>query len=118
MLNNRQMEKDQHELYEYARDRIKQKKRLYFHFVLLFLGSFFIYAANTWMNVYPEKKWWIWAVTTWAFLFILHFIKVFLTDSFMNKNWERSQIDKLMLSQNKKIEQLKNDLENTKPNLQ
>jgi hypothetical protein len=34
----------------------------------------------------------------------------------MNKNWERAQIDKLMLKQQKKIEQLKNDLENSKPN--
>jgi hypothetical protein len=33
----------------------------------------------------------------------------------MNKNWERAQIDKLMLQQNKKIEKLKNDLENSKP---
>jgi hypothetical protein len=32
----------------------------------------------------------------------------------MNKNWERAQIDKLMLKQTKKIEQLKNDLENSK----
>lgn len=33
----------------------------------------------------------------------------------MNKNWERAQIDKLMLKQSKKIEQLKNDLENSNP---
>jgi hypothetical protein len=33
----------------------------------------------------------------------------------MNKNWERAQIDKLMLKQTKKIEQLKNDLENSNP---
>jgi hypothetical protein len=40
-----------------------------------------------------------------------------ITDSFMNKNWERAQIDKLMLKQTKKIEQLQNDLENAKPKL-
>jgi amino acid permease len=108
------MERDQHELYEYARNRIKQKKRLYFHFIVLFLGSIFLFVANNWLSFYPEKKWWIWAVTIWIFLFMLHVIKVFVTDSFMNKNWERTQIDKLMLKQNKKIEQLKNDLENSK----
>ncbi len=108
------MERDQHELYEYARNRIKQKKRLYFHFIVLFLGSIFLFVANNWLSFYPEKKWWIWAVTIWIFLFMLHVIKVFVTDSFMNKNWERAQIDKLMLKQNKKIEQLKNDLENSK----
>ena len=35
----------------------------------------------------------------------------------MNKNWEREQIDKLMLKQNKKIEQLKNNIDNTKPTI-
>lgn len=111
------MEKDQHELYEYAKDRIKQKKRLYFHFVMLFVGSIFLVIANKWLAVYPEENWWIWAVTFWAFLFILHFIKVFITNSFMNKNWERNQVDKLMLMQNKKIEKLDNDFANTKSDL-
>jgi amino acid permease len=111
------MEKDQHELYEYARDRIKQKKRLYFHFILLFLGSFFLFVANKWLSFYPEKNWWIWAVTIWTFLYILHFINVYVVDTFMNKNWERTQIDKLMLMQTKKIEKLKNDIENSKSNL-
>jgi hypothetical protein len=107
------MEKEQHELYEYARNRIKQKKQLYFHFILFFIGSIFLLISNKWLNIYPEKLWWIWIVAIWAFFFTLHFIKVFITNSFMNKNWERSQIDKLMLSQKKKIEQLKNDIENT-----
>ena len=100
------MEKDQHELYEYATTRIKQKKRLYFHFILLLVGSGFLFIANKWLDLYPEKNWWLWAVTSWAFLFILHVIKVFITDSFMNKDWERAQIDKLMLLQTKKIEKL------------
>jgi hypothetical protein len=108
------MDTTQHELYEYARDRIKQKRRLYFHFVLLLIGSLFIFVANKWLAVYPEKEWWIWAVVVWVFIFILHFIKVFVTNSFMNKKWERTQIDKLILTQNKKIEKLQNDIENSK----
>lgn len=111
------MERDQHEIYEYARNRIKQKKRLYFHFITFILGSLFFYIANIWLSLCAEIKWWIWAATIWAFLFILHFIKVFITDSFMNKNWEREQIDKLMLKQNKKIEQLKNNIDNAKPTI-
>ena len=83
------MENNQHELYEYASARIKQKKRLYFHFILLLVGSGFIFIANKWLNVYPEKTWWLWAVTVWAFLFILHIIKVFITDNLMSKDWER-----------------------------
>lgn len=109
------METNQHELYEYARNRIKQKKRLYFHFILLIIGSIFLFIANKWLKFYPEKNWWIWAVTIWIFLFLLHFIKVFITNAFMNKNWERTQIDKLMEMQSKKIEKLKTDLEKNSP---
>jgi len=105
------MEKDQHELYEYARNRIKQKKRLYFHFVLFILGIIFLIVANNLLGFYPETKWWIWAVTIWGFIFVLHIIKVFITDAFMNKNWERTQIDKLIQLQTKKIEKLNADLE-------
>ncbi|MCA6422227.1 MAG: 2TM domain-containing protein [Flavobacterium sp.] len=108
------MDNSQHELYEYARDRIKQKKFLSVHLILLVIGSLFFYVANNWLSFYPETNWWIWAVTIWVFVFLFHTIKVFITDSFMNKNWERAQIDKLMLKQTKKIEQLKNDLENSK----
>lgn len=111
----RPMEPIQHELYEYARDRIKQKKGLFYHFILLFLGCIFLIVANNWLGLYPDKTWWTWAVTVWIFLFILHVIKVFVINNFMNKNWEREQIDKLMLRQANKIEKLKNDLENSNP---
>jgi uncharacterized membrane protein YcjF (UPF0283 family) len=109
------MEAAQHELYEYARDRIKQKKWLFIHFIVLLIGSLFLFTSNHLLNFHDETNWWIWVVTVWICLFIFHLIKVLITDSFMNKNWERAQIDKLMLQQNKKIEKLKNDLENSKP---
>lgn len=108
------MNSDQHEIYEYARRRIKQKKKLYFHFVLLFSGSIFLYMMNKWVGIAKDSNWYLWIVASWIFLFILHFIKVFITDSFMNKNWEREQINRLMAAQEKKIEQLKNEVENKK----
>ena len=40
--------------------------------------------------------------------------KFFVINNFMNKHWEREQIDKLVLRQGNKIEKLKNDLENSK----
>lgn len=100
------MEKQQHEQYEYARKRIKQKKRLYFHFVLLLLGSFFLFISSTYFGIGIDSDWCIWGITLWLFLFILHFIKVYITDRFMNKNWEREQIDRLVSLQQKKIDQL------------
>ena len=107
------MEPIHHELYEYARDRIKQKKGLFYHFILLCVGSLFLIIANKWLGLYPEITWWTWAVTLWVFLFIIHVVKVFVINNFMNKNWEREQIDKLIEKQSQKIDQLKNELENS-----
>lgn len=112
------MEKEQQELYEYARRRIKQKKRLYFHFVLLTLGSIFLFIANHFGAFGFTSNWSIWAITFWIFIFILHFIKVFITDRFMNKNWEREQINRLVEKQQRKIDQLQtkaNEDTSTKP---
>ena len=100
------MEKDQQELYEYARKRIKQKKGLYFHFVLFLLGSIFLAIANYFLVFGYTSNWSIWVITAWLFLFIMHFIKVFITDRFMNKDWEREQISRLVAQQQRKIDQL------------
>lgn len=103
------MEINQHELYEYARQRLKQKKRLYFHFVLFFVGSIFMITANKLLGIRPDIDWCHWGITIWGFLFVLHFIRVFITDSFMNKKWERAQIDKLIMKQERKLEQIEKD---------
>ena len=108
------MENNQHELYEYARGRMKQKKRLYFHFVLFFVGSIFFVIIHRVLDldIYLGSNWDVWAILIWAFIFILHFIRVFITDSFMNKNWERAQIDKLVAKQERKIQQLQSKVDN------
>lgn len=104
------MERGQHELYEYARKRLKQKKRLYFHFVVLFLASLFLFVSTKILNFGINSNWYIWIITIWFFLFLLHFIKVYITDRFMNKNWERDQIDRLVALQQKKIEELQSQI--------
>jgi hypothetical protein len=105
------MEKELHEQYEYARNRIKQKKRLYYHFVFFTLFSVFLIAACYFFNTGIEPDWCIWSITLWLFFFVLHFIKVFITDRFMNKYWERDQIDRLVALQQKKIAQLQSKIE-------
>ena len=105
------MENSQHEQYEYARQRLKQKKQLYYHFVFFVLLSIFAIIVNKLLGVFPENNWFLWVITILSFIFILHFIRVFITDSFMNKNWERTQIDKLIAMQDRKIEQLQKDLD-------
>lgn len=106
------MNLEQHEQYEYARSRIKQKKRLYYHFVFFSLSSLFLFIAYRFFDVGAASHWGVWGITFWAFLFVLHFIKVFITDRFMNKNWERDQIDRLVALQQKKISQLERQIEN------
>jgi ABC-type multidrug transport system fused ATPase/permease subunit len=107
------MDKDLHEQYEYARNRIKQKKRLYYHFVFFTLTSIFLISISYFFDIGVETNWCIWGVTIWLFLFVLHFIKVFITDRFMNKYWERDQIDRLVALQQKKIAQLQSKIEET-----
>jgi phosphotransferase system glucose/maltose/N-acetylglucosamine-specific IIC component len=104
------MDTEQYELYENARRRLKQKKLVYYHFVFLFVGSLFLFIANVFLKYGQPQLWYIWICTAWSFLFILHFIKVFITDRFMNKDWERDQIDRLMQKQKNKISELSNKI--------
>ena len=111
------MEKDQHELYEYARKRIAQKKQLLYHFVFFILGSCFLFVANKWLSLYSDKNWWPWAVAVWGFGFIFHTINVFVIKRFMDKDWERQQIDKLIKKQSDKINELDKNNSNPESNL-
>jgi hypothetical protein len=106
------MDKEQQELYENARRRLRQMKKVYFHFVLLVIGSLFLFIANIYLGFGAPNHWYIWAVTVWVFLFVLHFIKVFITDRFMNKDWEREQIERLVTKQQTKIDTLKSKVPN------
>ncbi len=112
------MDNLQHEQYEYARKRIRQKKNVFIHFIVFLAGSFFLFVINKMLSVDEPDDWYIWAITGWAFLLILHFMKVFITDSFMNKNWERHQIDKLVAMQQKKMQKLQDQLDAEKENPQ
>jgi phosphotransferase system glucose/maltose/N-acetylglucosamine-specific IIC component len=104
------METDIHEKYEYARARITQKKWLVYHFVFMLIGGLFLFIANHFLQLGGETQWYTWIITIWFFIFILHFIKVYITNRFMNKNWERTQIDRLIAKQEQKIQQLEANL--------
>jgi hypothetical protein len=104
------MDKAQQELYENARNRLHQKKLVYFHFVLLILGSLFMFIANIYLEYGTPNHWYVLAITFWVFLFLLHFIKVFITDRFMNKDWEREQIQKLIEKQQNRIKSLESKM--------
>mgnify|MGYP002661026807 FL=1 len=88
---------------------------LRFHFVVFVLGSLTLFLGHNFLNSTLITEWYLWIITVWLFLFILHFIKVFITDRFMNKDWEREQIDRLVTLQKKKIEQLQAQIANDEP---
>lgn len=103
--------KEQHEVYEKARKRTQQKKRLYYHFVIFLLGSVFLIVLNIFFKVGEQfGDWFKYAVAGWLFLWLLHFINVFVTNRFFGKEWERIQTEKLVEKHNKKLAKLEGKL--------
>ncbi|HBK70417.1 MAG TPA: hypothetical protein DDZ39_01970 [Flavobacteriaceae bacterium] len=102
---------EQHKIYEKARKRVKQKKRLYFHFVLFLIGSVFFIALNIFFNVGEQYgEWFKYAIALWFFILVLHFVNVFITNKFFGKDWERIETEKLMDKYEMKVEKLEADL--------
>lgn len=107
-----QIDKEQLALIKYAEKRIKQKKRVYIHFVIFLIGSVFLIIANTILGIGKDNKifgldWFVIAIVLWLFLFIYHFVTVFITHSFMGKDWEDQQREVLVAKQRERIEKLK-----------
>lgn len=103
---------EQHQLYENARRRVIQKKRLYIHFVLFLVGSIFFIALNKIFKVGESflKDWFVWAILLWFFIWVIHFVNVFIFKRFMDKEWERKQTEKLVLKQEIKIAKLEKEI--------
>ena len=117
-----QIDKEQLELIQNAQKRIKQKKRLYIHFVLFLIGAVFLIVANTVLGIGKDitffgKEWFFFAIVIWLFLFIYHLFNVFITHKFMGKDWEQQQLDKLVALQKNKIEKIKTDLLKEAPHI-
>ena len=115
------IDKDQLELIENAQKRIKQKKRLYIHFLVFLIGAIFLIIANTVLGIGKDFtiagiNWFVYAILAWLFLFIYHFINVFVTNKFMGKDWEKQQLDSLVAKQQQRINILEAGLikDNTK----
>ncbi len=105
---------EQHEVYEKARKRTLQRKRLYWHFVLFLVGSVFLIVLNGVLKVGEEQlgDWFVWAILIWLFFWVLHFANVFIFKRFFDKDWERNETEKLVDKHNKKVEKLEKKLIN------
>ncbi len=101
----------QHDVYEKARKRVKQKKRLYYHFVLFLIGSIFLIVLNIIFKVGEQfGDWFKYAIALWFFVWILHFINIFITKRFFGKDWERKETEKLIEKHLDKSEDLERNL--------
>jgi len=110
--NTPQINPEQLELIKNAQNRIKQKKRLYIHFVIFLIGSLFFILANLILGIGKGVKlfdvdWFVFAILAWLFLLIYHVFNVFITHKFMGSNWEKTQLDKLVAQQQQRIDKLK-----------
>ncbi len=109
------MDLEQHEQIEYAHIRIKQKKKLFSHFVIFLIGSIFLILINKVLKIGEAHNWFVWVITFWSFLFALHVFNVFVTKRFMGQNWERTQREKLVYKQKQRIAELQKEIETEFP---
>ncbi|MAP53337.1 2TM domain-containing protein [Altibacter sp.] len=103
------IDSEQREQYEYARARVKQKKRLMQHFIVFLVGSLLLIIINPVLGIGNDffiTNWFVWAILIWAFLFLIHVFNVFIMNSFMGKEWEDRQLEKLKAKQAARISEL------------
>ncbi|HSP83533.1 MAG TPA: 2TM domain-containing protein, partial [Gillisia sp.] len=118
--NTSKLDHDQRELYENARRRTLQKKRLWQHFVIFLVGAVLIIVLNVIIGFKEEVmplgyNWFVWAILLWTFFFLIHVINVFFTSNFMGREWEQQQLEKLVRKQRARIEELEKDVKRDYP---
>ena len=114
--NSSDINEDQIALIEYAQNRIKSKKRLFFHFSIMIIGFISMLTSNLIFefkkdSILFEFPWSYWLCSTWFFLFFIHLFNVYVTNKFMGKKWEKNQMKKLVNKQQIKIAEIKTELE-------
>ncbi|HEA29952.1 MAG TPA: 2TM domain-containing protein [Leeuwenhoekiella sp.] len=117
---SKKIDHEQRELIEYAQLRVKKKKNLFRHFIIFLAGAVLLIIINLILDFGKDFRpfnvdWFVWAILIWFFIFLVHFLNVFLVNSFMDKKWEHEQIDKLVAKQNARIEELRQQVERENP---
>lgn len=108
------IDSEQREQYEYARQRIKQKKNLMRHFIVFLVGSVLLIIINPLLgygNDFFIQDWFIWAILIWTFIFLVHLFNVFVMNKFMGKEWEDRQLEKLKARQAERMAELQNKVD-------
>ncbi|WP_104734713.1 dihydrofolate reductase [Hanstruepera ponticola] len=118
--NNPEIDKEQLELIKHAQKRIKQKKRLYAHFVVFLIGAVFLIVANLVLNIGKDVtffgiNWFVFAILAWLFLFIYHLFNVFVTSKLLSKKWEEKQLNSLVTKQKERIAEIQKQIDKDYP---
>jgi dihydrofolate reductase len=114
--NKTSIDDRQIDLVDYARARIRQKKRLYFHFVAFLFVSLVMVILNIGLGYGAQIQpfgfpWVLSAALLWAVFLLLHLFQVYVTRRFMNPAWEKEQIKTLVGLQEARIEKIKRKLD-------
>jgi dihydrofolate reductase len=115
-----QISKEDLALYENAKRRIRQKKRLQAHAVAFVIGAIFLVVASQLLKIGEDLtffgyNWVIYAILIWVSLLLYHLISVFITNRFMGKEWEDEQTAILIAKQKARIEVLAKKVETEHP---
>ena len=103
-------------LVENAQRRIRQKRRLYYHFIAFLFINLVLVIMNIGLDygktVTPFGYPWVFSVALlWLVGLLLHTFQVFVTHRFMGKAWEQTQIKHLVGLQEARIEKIKRELD-------
>ena len=114
--SNPNIDEEQIKLVEDAQKRVKQRKRLFYHFSVMLFGIATLLIINILFKIKGDIKpydipWSYWVSIFWILILLAHAYNVYITNRFMGKDCEKEQIKKLVLKQELKISKIKNELE-------
>ena len=120
--NKPQIDQEQLLLIQNAQRRIKQKKRFYSHVIVFAIIGLILYTFNVGLKLADEftlatLPWSVVIIAIWFVFVFWHFLNVFLFQTFMGKDWEQKQLEKLVSKQQVRIEKLKANLKKEAPHI-
>lgn len=115
-----QISREELALYENAKRRIQQKKRLQVHIVIFVIGVILLVVVSKILNIgenltFFDYNWVVYAILLWVSLLLYHLVSVFITNRFMGKDWEDEQTAILIAKQKLRIEELSKTIESKDP---
>src|SRR5690606_17421112 len=103
------------ELLQNAQKRIRQRKDLYSHIVVLLLGRVYKQLINKIFIYGVAYDWSLWAIEVYGLILVLHIVNVHGNDRFMGGDWERRQRERLVALQREKFAEIQKEIETVFP---